>query len=215
MIAKNRDLRGLAIAPLLISGLVLIVVWVVAVAWGGGALGAWAASFIPWAGGASTLIARLIVGIGLLFLASSLFIHFALMAGGHYWDELSFRVEQRVMGNAPREGMSLARLVLEIAMRLVFALFIALVGLLFGWWLAGVVGVILAGSLAFIDLTAPAFARRGVRFPRQVFAALALKEKVWFVPLAGLIALVPLLNIFLLPGLLSTATIIVARRHPQ
>jgi len=213
VIARNADLRKLAVAPLLISAGVLFLVWILAVGVGGGALGNWIGSVLPWLAQAAPWIGRVIVAVGLWFLTSTLFIHFALLAGAHFWDELSFRVEQRVMGHAPRQPISFPRIALEIAMRTMFALCFAVTGLLFGWLFAGIVGVFLAGTLAFFDLTAAAFARRGVLFPVQIFKAMNMREALWFIPVAGVVALVPILNIMLLPGLLSTATLVVARRH--
>ena len=48
VIARNADLRKLAVAPLLISAGVLFLVWILAVGLGGGALGNWIGSVLPW-----------------------------------------------------------------------------------------------------------------------------------------------------------------------
>lgn len=215
VIARHSDLRKLAVAPLLISAGVLVLVWVLAVGFGGGALGEWIGSVFPWLAPSAPWIGRVLVAVGLWFLTSTLFIHLALLAGAHFWDELSFRVEQRTMGHAPRKPISVPRIALEVAMRMIFAFGFAIAGLLFGWLLAGIVGVLLAGTLAFCDLTAAAFARRGVLFPNQVLKAIRMREALWFIPVAGIVALAPILNIILLPGLLATATLVVARRYPD
>jgi hypothetical protein len=72
----------------------------------------------------------------------------------------------------------------------------------------------LVGYLTLVDATAPAYARRGILFPGQAFRVFQLKD-FWALWLCSAItALVPLLNVFLLPGYVAAGTLMVARQNP-
>ncbi len=165
-------------------------------------------SWLSWGG--STVV------FGVLWALASgpVFLAFAGIFSGLTWDRLSRRVEERLTGRVVDQTAGLVRVGVDTALRSVTALVFALAILLFGSLFFGLVAVGLAGFLGLADTSAPAYARRGVYFPGQPFRALRTRWGLPFAALAGLSALVPFLNLLLVPGFVAAATALCAADDP-
>jgi len=216
LVLGNRELRSLAILPMILGFVAFVLIYVLAV-W---LLGGWVAHLIGSAIGRlggqfdASVLGRVLVAMALLFVSQAIYLGSATSIAAPIWDHMTKRIEILKFGAVPEATVSLSRTGLEIAMRITFAIFVSLVALSVSWILAGIIAAFIAGCLALCDLTSPAFARRRVLFPRQLVAAFRLPGALPFALVAGAFAYIPLLNLFMLPGLLSTATLMVARAHP-
>lgn len=216
LVLGNRELRSLAILPMVLGFFAFIFIYALAV-W---LLGGWVAHLIGTGisrlGGQfdASVLGRVLVALALLFVSQAIYLGSATSIAAPIWEHMTKRIEILKFGAVPEATMSLTRTGLEIAMRIGFAVFVSLIALSVSWILAGVLAAFLAGCLALCDLTSPAFARRRVLFPRQIAAAFRLPGALPFAVVAGACAYIPLLNLLMLPGLLATGTLMVARAYP-
>ncbi len=137
-------------------------------------------------------------------------IYLALVAliSGFGFDRLSIEVEKREFGRAAGQplgfpegiGDGVGRAVLTVALGL-----IALCGSP-----TVVIPFLVAAFLALMDFTAPALLRRGSRLGNQFGAARRIPGALPFALVAGIVVLVPVLNVLALPVLVAAGTILVA-----
>jgi len=163
--------------------------------------------FVPdnWTG----WIARLLFFIGWAFIGGPIFFGLNGMLSSTLWEDLSLAAEEKAFGSAPqhRTGFRAAwadtfrRLPLTIGVT-VLSFFLGIFGL--GWASAWPVG-----RLCLYDFTAAAYARRAVYYPEQKTAAKRIKKGVGFAVSCGIVSLFPLINLFLLPGCVVGATLLV------
>ncbi|HTQ11030.1 MAG TPA: hypothetical protein VMI31_13225, partial [Fimbriimonadaceae bacterium] len=90
-----------------------------------------------------------------------------------------------------------------------FALAVTLLSLCCGWLFFGVPAVLFAGFLGLHDYTSAAYLRRGVTFPAQMSPVGKLEGRFSFAIAAGLLTLIPLVNVLMLPCLVAGGTLMV------
>jgi uncharacterized protein involved in cysteine biosynthesis len=145
-----------------------------------------------------------------VFVSGPVFVGLASVASAVVWENLSLRAEGLVRSDPPRHRLSFGQLALDLILRGAVTVFLCLVVLVLGWFGLGLVALAIGGWLGLSDFTAPAFARRGLVYPRQPFAALRCRGSAGFWLLAGLTSLVPVLNVLLLPVWIVAGTLMVA-----
>jgi CysZ protein len=211
----------------LLPGLVTLVLYagaLVGLAYGADDLTAWATPFAddwssPWQGLVRGFLTALVFAFG-LFLAVITFTAVTLLVGQPFYESLSEAVDRGEGGDVPRSGLPLwrelwvsARDSLRVLVRvafygvLLFALgFIPVVG----QTVVPVLGVCVSGYFLAEELTAVALQRRGVALKERL-ALLRGRRMLTLgfgVPLA-LSYLVPFVAVFLMPGAVAGATLLV------
>lgn len=211
----------------LLPGLVTLVLYagaLVGLAYGADDLTAWATPFAddwssPWQGLVRGFLTALVFAFG-LFLAVITFTAVTLLVGQPFYESLSEAVDRGEGGDVPRSNLPLwrelwvsARDSLRVLVRvafygvLLFALgFIPVVG----QTVVPVLGVCVSGYFLAEELTAVALQRRGVALKERL-ALLRGRRMLTLgfgVPLA-LSYLVPFVAVFLMPGAVAGATLLV------
>ncbi|MFF9864045.1 EI24 domain-containing protein [Streptomyces sp. NPDC013953] len=211
----------------LLPGLVTLVLYagaLVGLVYGADGLTAWATPFAddwssPWQGLVRGFLTVLVFAFG-LFLAVITFTAVTLLVGQPFYESLSEAVDRSEGGDVPRSGLPLwrelwisARDSLRILVRvafygiLLFALgFIPVVG----QTVVPVLGICVSGYFLAEELTAVALQRRGVELKERL-ALLRGRRMLTLgfgVPLA-LSYLVPFVAVFLMPGAVAGATLLV------
>ncbi|WP_424887614.1 EI24 domain-containing protein [Streptomyces sp. XH2] len=222
-VARNRRQWGFGLLPGLVT-LVGYAVAVVCLALYADDAVAWATPFAddwasPWAGLFRGALTGILFGGGLLLAVVS-FTAVTLLVGQPFYEELSARVDRSVGGEAPESGLPLwrelwisARESLAVLVRaaawgvLFFALgFVPFVGQ------TVVPAIALCFSAFFLaeELTAVALQRRGVplRERLRLLRSRKLLTLGFGVPLA-LLFLVPVVAVFVMPGAVAGATLLV------
>jgi uncharacterized protein involved in cysteine biosynthesis len=205
----DRRFRPYVWKPMLAAGLVFA-----AVVAGGYALivppmQAWLDG-LAWIPDALLPLVGIVYVVGWVFLAGAVYLAIVGLVSSLLWERLSLEIERAEFGAAPVGGLGCGGSLTDALARLPFNALLALLAVLFGWALFGLAGVMAAGLIGLSDFTASAYARRGVRFPAQFGRARRLRGAVPFLLIAGLVSLVPLLNVFMLPALVAGGTILVA-----
>lgn len=127
------------------------------------------------------------------------------------WDKLSEEIEYLVNGYAPMQRHKRSKMVADSLKRILFALFMAILAFGCGSIIPIIGPILIAGYVATLDVTAPAFARRGYLFKAQRKRFFKLKGWPAFLVLAGVFTLIPFLNAILIPIMVAAGTIMVAR----
>ncbi|MFI6102789.1 EI24 domain-containing protein [Streptomyces sp. NPDC051310] len=211
----------------LLPGLVTLVLYagaLVGLAYGADDLTAWATPFAddwssPWQGLVRGFLTALVFAFG-LFLAVITFTAVTLLVGQPFYESLSEAVDRSEGGDVPRSGLPLwrelwvsARDSLRVLVRvafygvLLFALgFIPVVG----QTVVPVLGVCVSGYFLAEELTAVALQRRGVALKERLVLLRGRRMLTlgFGVPLA-LSYLVPFVAVFLMPGAVAGATLLV------
>lgn len=213
--ARTPRLWPLCFVPLLAALLVYVGVGV--------ASGLWLVPRLPgWLGvdeaGPTRWVVQTLGSLGMavlwLFLFQFVFVLFAGVFSGLVWDRLSLAVEQTVAGpaSAPlgaglgwgaqaRDGLS--RFVVN-----------SLLGVL-AFGLGPIPGLAAAAVVGLLDYTAPAYGRRGLTLGPQ-WARLRRpldRATLGFAFAAGFLSLVPVVGVFLIPGLVAGGTLLARRRE--
>lgn len=144
------------------------------------------------------------------FVSGPVILAVATMVSAPGWEKLVGEVEGVVFGVETGKPSPLLAGLLDAALRLPVTLTIGLCIALLGWTFAGFTGILMAGLLGLVEYTAPAFARRGSRFPRQPLQALRTRGAWSFGLAAGLASLIPLVNVLLMPGLVAGGALMLA-----
>jgi CysZ protein len=147
---------------------------------------------------------------------------FVLLAGifsGLIFDRLSDAVE-RIAGapgaGAPAApGMPRGAVLRDSLARLLLNGALGAGALVFSFALGPIPGVLAAAVIGLLDFTSPAYLRRGHTLRAQTARLLGRPDAatVSFAFAAGLLSLIPLLGVFLLPGLVAGGTLLVRRRE--
>lgn len=144
------------------------------------------------------------------FLSGAVFLAIAGLLSSLLWERLSLEVERGVFGTAPNGQFGCGDSLADTFARLPFSIGLAVVAMVLGWALFGAVGIACAGLIGLSDFTANAYARRGQRFPGQFLCAMRLPGAWSFAAATGLLALLPLVNVILLPAMVAGGTLLVA-----
>lgn len=213
MILRNRQLWPYIVRPMLwtagiffalvIGGYFLIVPWLARVTenWGVGAV-------TGWLGGSALFV------LALFFLGGIVFLAIAGILSSLLWDKLSIEVEELEFGQAASHKQSNSEWIFDTVCRTIFSIFIAVLSLVIGWTCLGATAVVLAAWLGLLDYSASAFLRRRVIYPVQNFSVWQCPGWISFSLVAGLISLLPLVNVILFPALVAGGTLMTARRFP-
>lgn len=148
---------------------------------------------------------------GAVFLGGALFLALAALVSSWMWDGLSQRVERMAMGYVVDVGLSWPRVGLDALVRFAATIGLALLAYGCGLVTAGVGAVVFAGWAAALDVTSNAFLRRGVTFGAQGARLRRIPGWAPFALACGVIALIPFVNVLMLPVLVVAGTLKVAR----
>lgn len=144
------------------------------------------------------------------FLSGAVFLAIAGLVSSLLWERLSLEVERSEFGAAPSGQFGCAESLADSLARLPFSIGLAIMAMVFGWAVFGAVGIACAGLIGLSDFTANAYARRSLRFPGQFFRAVRLPGALGFAAACGLFALLPVVNVLLLPAMVAGGTLLVA-----
>jgi CysZ protein len=168
---------------------------------------------LQWGSGAEWLVGILVSVLILtlwLLLFSYAFVLLCSLFSSLLWDRLAEQVEILAGGGAA--GVSLARSVLLLDALARFALTLFVGALAFGCaFVIGPLAPLLAAALlGLLDFTAPAYLRRGRTLGAQWSRVFRWKS-LGFALTAGLLSLLPVVNVLLLPGLVAGGTLLTRR----
>lgn len=215
MVFGDRRLWPFVARPWAIGAVLYLVLLIVA-GWAFFGAGDAAARAIGGDNAAAIAVGR---GVGLsifvalaFFLSSLAFLTIASLASAFLWEGLSAEVERRLGIEPPMHRHRWTTLALDGAIRFTLMATIAVASVVAGWFCCGVSGVVAAGVLGLMDFTSPAYLRRNQPVWEQAFAVWGLRGWPGFALGCGLIALVPFLNLLLLPGLVAGGTMLRAQQ---
>lgn len=213
LIGKNPRLWRYIVQPLIISAFVfLLVVFAgyflivppvsrLLVGWG-----------VP--GDASSVVGFIAyVGVW-FFVAGIVFIAIASFFSSILWDRLSVEVEELVVGHAILRSPPNSVVLQDSFKRLLLTLCMAVLSLC-----ATVIPVIgpalVAGYVGTLDYTANAYIRRNLLLAQQRKVVFRLPGWAGFYAVAGVITLLPVVNLMMLPVMVTAGTIMVARAEAR
>lgn len=145
------------------------------------------------------------------FLAGVVFASLGGLLSSFVWEELSLMVEREVDPNAPSHKLKGQEILADALSRGAFAICIFLGTCACFWFPIG--AVVLSAWLCLYDYTASAYIRRQVLFPSQFRKAFGVRGSATFAVSAGILTLVPLLNVIALPGLVAGGTLMLAEHE--
>lgn len=209
LIGRNRRLWRYITQPLLISAAVFVLV----------VLGGYFLIVPPLTGflsnrgldaNASSVAGFLVYAIVWFFIAGIVFIAIASFLSSLLWDRLSTEVEELVTGTSVQQTPPTPVVLKDAVMRLLLTLSMAVFALC-----ANVIPVVgpaaIAGFVGTLDYTANAYIRRNVLLGRQRGLVFRLPGWPSFYLIAGIITLIPVVNLFMLPVMVTAGTIMVAK----
>jgi uncharacterized protein involved in cysteine biosynthesis len=214
MVVRDRSLRRYIIGPLLASGAVFLILLILAyflfvppLAAGMARLGLSAeqSSLL----GTATFLFLVVFVSGVLYIAIAGFLSALL------WDRLSLEVEKRTVGSAPEGSLSKSEVLADSFVRLLFSVAFGLIGTCCGWILFAIPGILIAGYIGLLDFTAPAFLRRNVTLGKQMRLLFKLDQSPTFLVAAGLLSLVPFVNVLVMPALVAGGTLMVLKSQSK
>lgn len=211
MVFGDRRLRAYVVRPMLLGALAFIVVIVVAYLITVPLMSGLADRL--GAGSFAQAIATVAFVVTVILLSGSLYLAIVSLLSGLLWDKLSLMVEREKMGTAPEASYSSSQAWSDSIRRAMLAGLAGVTALCCGWPTAGVLPVLLAGYVGLLDYTSPAYLRRGMFLRDQRKRVFKLKSAREFFLVAGLVTLVPVLNVIMLPALVAGATLMVAREE--
>lgn len=201
LLRQDAALRRQALRPLGWAAILYVLVVVLAI-FLGGLIGSHVSDSARIFGEAAAFLSALVLAPVVYLLALGFVIGFAL-------DELSRGVERSVTGKVVGQPVSFARGLADGFVRTLFAAGMGLVAFCAGAFGLVPVSWLIAACLGTMDATAPALLRRGVGFGRQ-FGVVRGLPHVWsFAGLAGLVLLVPIVNVLAVPILVVAGTLLV------
>ena len=148
------------------------------------------------------------------FIAGFVFLTITSITSAFLWDDLSQKVEESITdAPAPKSTLSNGRVIMDSISRGTFAIAMAILSLFCGWVLPIVGPVIIAGWIGLLDYTSPAFLRYNMTVGQQWPKGTRMKGWFGFQIGAGLLSLVPLVNVLVLPALVAGGTIMAVRSN--
>ncbi len=156
-------------------------------------------------GGLIALAVSLVLGI---VFAGAIYLALVALIAGFGFDRLSAEVEERVYGHTVGRPLGFVEGLGDGVTR---GTLTALCGVAALCLSPTVVGPWLVASfLCLLDFTAPSLLRRGVRLKGQFGVARRLPGALPFALIAGVIVLIPVVNVLALPVLVAAGTLLVA-----
>ena len=140
-------------------------------------------------------------------LGGSIYLALVALISGFGFDRLSAEVEERAFGRVAGHPLGFAAGLVDGIPRATLAVALGLAGLC----LSGTIVApwLIASLLAVLDATAPALRRRDVGLSRQIGAVRRLPGALPFALVAGVVVLIPIVNVLCLPILVVAGTILV------
>jgi uncharacterized protein involved in cysteine biosynthesis len=163
---------------------------------------------LGWLGGALGLIIYLIAWF---FLSGMVFLALVSFFSSLVWDRMSVEVEMLTTGSAPSHRVPVRAQLADSIQRTVLTILLSLVGLVSVLCVPVIGPVLVAAYLGLLDFTAPAFVRRGKLLGEQRRELRYLNSRGQFALAAGVLSIIPFLNVLMLPILVAAGTIMVAR----
>jgi uncharacterized protein involved in cysteine biosynthesis len=148
------------------------------------------------------------IALFLLWLVAANFVIIGVSSvfSGLLWGRLSHKVETDIYGDAPDVKSGCLPEVKDFFWRL-FQTAVAFVLLIAFSWLGFISAGIIGGFLGVVEFSAPAYARRGVFYPKQL-GVLKTPGALGFALGAGVLSLLPLVFVFAMPALVVGGTIL-------
>ncbi len=147
-----------------------------------------------------------------LVIAGFVFLLITSITSSFLWDELSQKVEESITGQAGRKStLTNGRIISDSISRGVFSIFIAIMSLLCGLVVPFVIPVLFAGWLGVLDYSSSYFLRHDRTVGQQWPVATKMKGWFGFQIGAGLLSLLPLVNVLMLPALVAGGTAMAVR----
>ncbi|MGV3618961.1 MAG: EI24 domain-containing protein [Fimbriimonas sp.] len=161
-------------------------------------------------GDASSLIGTVAYAGVWFFVAGIVFIAIASFLSSLLWDRLSVEIEELVTGTAVQRTPPTPVVLMDSFKRMILTLIMAVVALC-----ANVVPFVgpalVAGFVGTLDYTANAYIRRNVLLGQQRGLVFRLPGWFGFYVVAGIVTLLPVVNLLMLPVMVAAGTIMVAR----
>jgi uncharacterized protein involved in cysteine biosynthesis len=175
--------------------------------------------FVPWLAsgldrlgvGAAATPLYLIVWI---LLSGITFLPVATLLGSFVWDQLSQEVEQLVAGSCPISPFSRREMTRDAVGRFLFGLLLSLLAVMAGFCLPVLGPLLVSGYVGMLDFTAPSMTRRGFLLRTQRSGLRRLRGSIGFFAIAGLLTLIPIVNVITFPLMVAAGSIMVLRSHP-
>lgn len=176
--------------------------------------------FVPWiqghVSGSYSGFFRFLVSVAYFviwfFAAGFVFLTITSLTSSFLWEGLSQKIEEHVTGvAAPRCTLPRGRLFSDAFSRFAFSCAAAVLSLFCGWVVPFVLPILLAGWICLLDYTSPAFLRYNRTIGEQWPVVTKMKGWLSFQIVAGLLTLLPFVNVLLLPVLVAGGTIMAVR----
>lgn len=158
--------------------------------------------FVAWLT-SGLYVALIILTSGMLYLAIVSFFSSML------WEKLSLEIELMQTGQRMETKMPVSKIISDSLIRGGVAIGVALLSLCCGWVFFGIPAVLMAGWMGLYDYTSSSYMRRGIVFVDQPSFVRRLPGRGGFLIGAGLITLLPLVNVLMLPCLVAGGTLMV------
>ncbi|RYG46020.1 EI24 domain-containing protein [bacterium] len=208
LLRRDAELRKLALRPMWASLLVFLVVfgltiWLLA----GLVTGLMTSLGVGALAGPLGVLAAIVAVVAL---SGMLFLTISSLVGSVFWDRLSRETEARVTGQFLPDP-PLAAQVGDTFKRVLFSLGMALLSLCSGFLIPIAGPIAIAGFTATVDATGGSFFRRGIGLGGQLRRVLRLPGAIGFLIVAGVLSLVPFLNVAALPLTMTAGALMAAR----
>jgi uncharacterized protein involved in cysteine biosynthesis len=161
-----------------------------------------------WAGAMGWITSGLYIGL-LIFTSGFLYLTLVSFFSSSLWEKLSLEVELMTTGQRVETKLPISVIVGDGFLRGSFTIGIAIACLCCGWIFFGIPGILLAGYVGLHDYTSAAYMRRGITFPAQMAPVGKLPARFSFLVGAGLLTLLPVVNVIMLPCLVAAGTLMV------
>lgn len=172
---------------------------------------------LQWGSGAEwltgILVSLLILTLWLL-LFSYAFVLLSSLFSSFLWDRLTEQVELLDGGGAAAVPLSRSALIVDALTRLALALFVGTLAFGCAFVIGPFAPLLAAALLGLLDFTAPAYLRRGRTFGAQ-WSRVFRWRSLGFALTAGLLSLLPVVNVLLLPGLVAGGTLLTRRLEAE
>jgi CysZ protein len=166
--------------------------------------------WLQWGSGAEWLVGILVSVLILalwILLFSYVFVLLSSLFSSFLWDRLAEQVEIVDGGGASAVSLSRSALIMDALARFALALFVGILAFGCAFVIGPFAPLLAAALLGLLDFTAPANLRRGRTLGAQ-WSRVFRRKSLGFALTAGLLSLLPIVNVLLLPGLVAGGTLL-------
>lgn len=210
----HKDLRGAIWKPLIVAAILFLAINIGGYYLAKPYLEYWvaqAAEKLPFLKDYISTTAFILYRVLWFFISLPIYLAIASFCSAWLWEKISIRVEEIRFGHAAKSNLGCGMMLADAFYRLGFAFVLSVLMFVTGWLFFGIVGLLIAGWMGAMDYSAAAFWRRDVVGWQQGKRIRALDGWFGFVGTCGLVTVVPLVNVFLLPGLVAGGTLFCAQ----